>query len=90
MTQTIRIQVLFTEETVMGGFTDALYFDPVEFETIKDSEIEAMKQARVDAWLQVVGNPPEPVEPTKGELQAELASLDALRAELVLKIEEKG
>ncbi len=103
----IMVQILFGEEVVVNGMTleyqDALYL-PVDDPsmTVKDwlkakrTEIDKVKLARVDNWLNLLKNPPEPIKPTKEILQAELVevekqkvSLEMRKAELVVLIAAK-
>ena len=64
-----RIQVRIKVQTDVGEFNDALYFSKEEYEALTQSEIEIMKQARVDAWVNSVKNPPVYIEPTLEELK---------------------
>ena len=48
----IQTQVRFT----INNYSDALYFAPDVFATITPSEIDAMKQARYDAWVALVAD----------------------------------
>jgi hypothetical protein len=43
-------QIIFTfEHPIYGSFTDAIYLE--ENHGLSDAEIDAMKQARFDAWV---------------------------------------
>jgi hypothetical protein len=56
------IKIDFQFETPYGKFADALYLP--DDHTFTDSEIDAMKQQRVDNWIAAVTTPPveTPVE----------------------------
>ena len=50
------IKIDFKFDTAYGIFSDALYFQDNQIPS--DSEIEAMKISRRDAWIYSVENPP--------------------------------
>ena len=79
MSTQVRIQVLFTENTPVGQYTDAIYFTEAEYAAKSPSDIEALKQIRIDNWVRRINNPPIKKEPTKEELQLQA---DALQNEL--------
>jgi hypothetical protein len=88
-TQTVRVQVVFSEVTECGPYTDALYFvvdDPhmrlADFLAAKQPEIAKVKASRVAAFVDRVRHPPAPVEPTKEQLEAEVVEIDRQRASL--------
>ena len=88
MSQQIRTQILFTENTKYGEFTDAIYMTQEEYVVKTQEEIDALKQERVDNYVSAIDNASTPKEPTKEELQAELAHIEAQKAELEAKIVE--
>lgn len=51
------IKIDFQFQTEYGLFSDALYLP--DDNTYTDAEIQAMKDERVNNWLQVISNPPE-------------------------------
>lgn len=55
------MKIDFEFETKYGIFRDALHLP--DNETFTDDEIQTMKQARVDNWINFIENPPvtEPV-----------------------------
>ena len=57
--ETIKIDFIKTSEDGVYSFSDALHL-PINH-SYTDEEIEAMKQARFDRWLDMILNPPEPV-----------------------------
>lgn len=69
----IRIQVPIEQTTPYGTFHDALYFTPAEYAALTEADIEALKQARVDAWVAAVSTPRKPAEPTAEDLAADAA-----------------
>jgi hypothetical protein len=52
------IKLDFEFQTKYGVYRDALYLD--DNHSFTEQEIEAMKQQRVDNWLDVIENPPAP------------------------------
>ena len=66
----IKVQVIFTSNTKHGEYRDALYFTEEEYSALTQEQIDAMKQARADAWVDFRDNPPAVPEPTKEELEA--------------------
>lgn len=92
-----RIQVRIDQETVKGRFQDAIYFAPDDFAKFTESELEAMVQARVDAFVASFPEiPVEPVEPLKEDLEKDKANIEALKLaldeqirQLDVKIQEK-
>lgn len=75
MELTTKIQVLVKAQTEKGEYCDALYFTPIEYDALEPSEIEALAEERVTAWVETVRNPPPVSEPTKEELEAQEAEL---------------
>jgi hypothetical protein len=67
----IKIDFTKTSEDGVYSFSDALHL-PINH-SYTDEEIEAMKQARFDRWLDMILNPPEPVveEPVIQESSSE-------------------
>ena len=57
--ETIKIDFIKTSEDGVYSFSDALHL-PINH-SYTDEDIEAMKQARFDRWLDMILNPPEPV-----------------------------
>lgn len=51
------MKIDFCIETDFGKYCDALHLP--DDHTYTDAEIEAMKQARVDNWLQIIQTPQE-------------------------------
>jgi len=88
-TQTVQIQVIFTEKTEVGEYRDALYYtidDPGvtvdKWLQTKQADIDAVKRSRVDNWVNLVKNPPKPIEPTKEQLESELVAVEKGKVEL--------
>lgn len=50
------VKIDFSFETQYGKFADALWFP--DDQVPSDSEIEAMKQQRLDNWIAVITAPP--------------------------------
>ncbi len=86
-TQKERVQILFTEDTPYGEYTDALYFTPDEYLLKTQADLDILKQQRVSGYVNAIKNAPAPVEPTKEELQAEIVVLQEQIAERQTKID---
>ena len=56
----IKINFIKTSDDGVYSFSDALHL-PINH-SYTDEEIEVMKQSRFDNWLNLILNPPEPVE----------------------------
>lgn len=96
----IRVQVVFAQDTEYGRYQDALYLavdDPQlslkDFLAAKQTDIDKTKATRVATFVDRIKNPPAPVEPTKEDLERELADIeaqkiswDARKADLVAQI----
>ena len=54
------IKLDFEFETQYGVYRDALYLE--DNHTFIEQEIDAMKQQRVDNWIDIIENPPAEVE----------------------------
>ena len=80
MADTVMIQVRFSKPTQYGSYEDALYFSLSEYATKSPADIDALKQARVDNYINAVKNPPAPVQLTKADIQAQI---DATSAQIV-------
>jgi hypothetical protein len=89
--ETINVQIRFTEEVPNHPpFSDALYYPYDKFDIdAKREEIEQEKKTRKDNWVYLLEHPVEPPEPTKEELEAEVASLEAQKLSLESMITEK-
>lgn len=78
-----RIQIRIDRETAVGRFQDAIYFDPVEFDKLGESDLEALVQARIDNYVaNFPTEPVEPVEPLKEDLEKDKANIEELKATL--------
>ena len=52
------MKIDFEIETKYGIYRDALYLE----DNLTDQEVDAMKQQRVNNWIDAIENPPEPIE----------------------------
>ena len=84
---------MFKVETERGTYQDALYFTDAEYKFLKQADIEAQAQARANAWVEFIKNPPPVPELTKEEMQLEadnivqqILELEAKKIELEDKI----
>ena len=89
----IKVQVNFTADTIYGSYGDALYFTELEWASTIPTQVEAMKQARIDKWVAYMDTAVVPKEPTKADLIAQVdginqhvAGLNARRDEINSKI----
>ena len=76
-----RVQVLISELTPYGQFNDALYYTTEEFEALKDEDVEAAKQERIDAWVAGQEAQKDKVAPTEEEPLAKKTALEDTVAE---------
>ena len=77
----IRIQVIFKADTPHGTYQDALWFTEDEYTALTSEVLEAMKQDRIDKWIEAVTNPPVVTELTSEERIAQIqAEIDDLIA----------
>lgn len=90
MQDKISIKVEFTEEVNGNKFTDSLYFTPEEYEAISEKKLNSLKKERVDNFKAFIDNPPEPIEPTKEELEQSKEILAEQLAKLEESIQAKG
>lgn len=79
------LQIRFKTDTKYGELNDSIYCDPDK--PLTDEEIETEIQSRVSKYETLISTA-EPYEPTKKELEAEVAKLDELKAEYLTKISE--
>lgn len=56
------MKIDFEIETQYGVFRDALYLE--DGHQLTEEEINALKQERLDNWLYIIENPPEPQRET--------------------------
>lgn len=75
----IKVQIPIDVQTVKGRYTDAIYVLKTEFDLMTTEQINALIQARVDAWIQfrIEQESIEPQPPTQEELLAAQAALEA-------------
>ena len=78
-----KIQVNIREQTRHGRFHDALYYTPEAWAKLTQAQLDADKQARVDAWIYRIEHPPVPVEPTDAELEEQKEEIDRQQDELL-------
>lgn len=87
MADQVFVQVRIKENTVYGPFNDALYFTEAQYATVTEKELADLKQARVDAWLDMIENPPPEIPPTKKQLEEVAVILTERLAEIHLKLD---
>jgi len=71
-TQEVRIQVIFRTDTQYGAYQDALWFSQAEYDALKQEDLDTMKQARIDKWIDIVSKPAP--ELTKAEQLVQVQS----------------
>ena len=86
MSEQIMIQIRFKEQTEVGEYNDALYFDLPTYENMIQADVDVLKQARVTNWVNSAKNAPAPIEPTKAELQAQKAELETQLLDINTKL----
>ena len=74
--KTVKIQVMFTQATEYGDFTDALYFSPAEYEALTDEQLTTMQNERVANYVQSIKDSMVVTEPTVEDLQAQQEAID--------------
>ena len=79
--QETQVQVRFKTETEFGLFQDALYYPPEVFATKSEVDLEAEGQARADAWVEHIKNPPV-IPPDPEFKEREIARLTQVIKEL--------
>ncbi len=50
----ILVQINFTIPTIYGDFSDAIYKTLEEYDAMTPEELEALKQERVNNWVQII------------------------------------
>ena len=90
MAEPYYIQVRIKKQTEVGEFNDAIYFTQSEYDALSQPEIEAMKTARKDAWVDRVKNPPVYVEPSKEALQFIRVDLEEQMDAVMTKLFDKA
>jgi hypothetical protein len=86
----IRVQVIFTEDTKYGKFTDALYYPIEEYSILGAKTLTDAKQARVDNWIYIIEHPVSVVTSTLTDYIEERRLLVFRIEQLTDKINELG
>ncbi len=84
------IQVRINEETSVGSFSDAVTYTASDYDAMKDADVDADKQARIDAYVAFIEAQSQLVtpEPTDEQLLAEKQAHEARIAEIDAKLAE--
>jgi hypothetical protein len=93
---TIKIYRSFSVQTKYGKFDDALSFPSIEdYQSKTAEEIQAMKDERVNNFIEMRENPIVEIEPTEEQLQQQLIDLEnqklqieEIKSSLTTKIQE--
>jgi len=90
MADLIRVQIIYEREYKGISFRDALYLTEEDWAVAREDmkALDAEKQTRYDRWVNVIDNPPPPVELTEAEAEAKVNELTAKLAEANLKLKE--
>lgn len=81
----IRVQILIEEQTELGKFSDAIYLPLAQYQALSQDDLDAMKKARADAWVQTVKDmsaqitpdpTPEELQTVKNALTEQLAAVE--------------
>ena len=93
----IRVQIRFSENTVVGTFNDTLYYTEDEYKALDRPTIDKVKQERLDAWVLQVSPPLEDLKKQENDLilkiaewQAEVDRGNVKLAEIQKLIAQKG
>ena len=89
MSDQILVQIRFSVKTDQGEYQDALYYPLDVYQSMDKQVIEDEKNTRVNNWVQMVKNPPPPIEPTKEQLEESKAMLVEQLAQLDIQIASK-
>jgi len=79
------MQIIFEFTTKYGVFRDALYLD--DGHALSENEINALKQERLDTWLDAVENPPA-LESNTVEIDGVIYEKVEIDGQIVLKAVE--
>ncbi len=71
------------------AYNGFISYTELEYEALKVEDLETTKTIKVDEWIYKKNNPPVYVEPTKEELEAELAYFNEEVTKLEIRIDEK-
>ena len=78
----------------MREYNGCLSYTPEEYDTIKEEDVTTTKDTLVAEWVYKIKNPAPYVEPTKEQLEAELAEkqaeVDRLQEQIITKEAEIG
>ena len=89
MADEIFVQVRFSEDTAFGTFRDALIYPQAIYAGLKQAQIDADKQVRVNDWITRLQNPFVETLTVK-DLQDNIAALDVQKAEYQKQIDDFG
>ena len=89
MANETRVQILIQQNTQYGEFRDAIYVPMSEYDLMSPGEIEALKQARVQQWLDIMATPAVELTPEEilNQLKDQLKDLDAQRDQVLSQLE---
>ena len=76
MIDQVFIQHRFSIERDGKTLQDAICLPVSEYEKLSPEDIEAQKEQRFSNWINILNTPPEVVEPTKEDLEAQQVSID--------------
>lgn len=83
-TETIQIQVLFTEDTPKGKYVDAIYMSQAEYTATPRATLDTAKLTRINTYkAQAVSTP---VILTKADVQTQIDVVDAMKIDLLIQL----
>jgi hypothetical protein len=77
----IRLTFTYTDPTY-GSYCDALYFTQDEYAKLQPTDIDALKQARIDNFIAVASTPPDPAVILQQQLDDVNNQITALQAQI--------
>jgi hypothetical protein len=84
--ETVQVQVRFSQDTKYGQYTDALYYPLKDFDKVDPKDIETAKDDRVAGYIYAVEHPAPPKEETKEDLEKLKAEYESYKASVEQQI----
>lgn len=92
MSDQIKVQILFTITEGTLTYTDALYYDYATYSSVKQSDIDAAKQARFNTWKAEIAKPRPPLDVDKAiaDAQKQIDYYTQLKADYTAQKQSSG